>query len=91
MAAGIARPLDVGGRLCIPRPALRAVHLSPGDLVEIFVGRDDDDRPAVFLRKYRVKCHICESPLVEGEWVGFKERPVCFSCLKNLKGVDVGE
>lgn len=77
-ATGIVRKLDDLGRIVLPIELRRNLDLEVRDPVEIYVEGD-----CVILKKYEPTCVFCGKSKDIAE---FKGKPVCQSCLAELKG-----
>ena len=73
---GIVRKIDELGRLVLPIETRRAMGLSAGEGVEIFV---DGDR--VILKKYEPSCVFCGDA---DDVVVFNGKKVCRKCIAEL-------
>lgn len=76
---GIVRKIDELGRLVLPIETRRALGLSAGEGVEIFV---DGDR--VILQKYEPSCIFCGSSC---GLVSYHGRNVCVECIENMSNI----
>lgn len=74
---GVSRKVDDLGRIVLPAELRRSFDIREGDLIEISV---DDDR--IVLAKQRNSCTFCGG--ADG-LRQYRERPVCTSCLAELK------
>lgn len=75
---GIVRRIDDLGRIVIPMELRRTLGISVKDPLAIYV---EGDR--IILQKHRDACALCgdtDLPMVE-----VRERPVCESCLTEIK------
>lgn len=73
---GIVRKIDELGRLVLPIETRRALGLSAGEGVEIFV---DSDR--VILKKYEPACIFCGDA---DDVIIFNGKKVCRKCAADL-------
>ena len=73
---GIVRNIDELGRIVVPKEMRKALDITDNDPVEIAM---EGDR--IVLRKKVASCVFCGS---EGEYVVFKSKRVCKSCLEEI-------
>ena len=77
---GMERPVDVLGRVVIPREIRKCLQIEDGkDSFDIFF---EDD--SIILRKHQEKCSLCGN---EGELVDYKGRMICRNCIEDLKNL----
>lgn len=74
----LIKRLDLAGRLVIPRTMLEPANLEPGDIVELYAERDEDDQPAIVIRRRTDKCVFCGGL---DELVRVRGKFVCSTCL----------
>ncbi len=78
---GMERPVDVLGRVVIPREIRKRLQIEDGkDSFDIFFEND-----AIILRKHQEKCFLCGA---EGDLKEFKDHVICSSCLAEIKELD---
>ena len=78
---GMERPVDVLGRVVIPREIRKRLQIVDGqDSFDIFF---EDD--AIILRKHQEKCFICGGTESLKE---FKDQMICENCLAEIKALD---
>lgn len=68
--AGIIRALDKQRRLIIPKELLASANIDAGDLVEVWVGQTEDNKPCVILEKVESAtggCPFCGAAMKGGE------------------------
>ena len=70
------RNLDNLGRITIPKELRESRDINLKDILEIFI---DDNK--IILRKYQLKCCLCDSP---DNTIKFKEKLICRDCIDNL-------
>ncbi|CCC86167.1 putative transition state regulator Abh (plasmid) [Paenibacillus polymyxa M1] len=79
-STGMTRPLDVLGRIVIPKEMRTSMDFNVGDPVEIFM---DQDTNTLAFRKYTgMSCKMCGS--IE-QLTYFKESFLCNDCIRELK------
>lgn len=91
---GIIRVPDRQGRLHVPKEALTAVGIGPGDRVEVWSDVDEQGNPALVLKKHNPRCVLCNGELFMGEFKPFKGKNVCVECLAVIKaeqGEQIGQ
>jgi AbrB family transcriptional regulator, transcriptional pleiotropic regulator of transition state genes len=76
-ATGVSRKVDDLGRIVLPAELRRSFDIREGDHVEISV---EDDY--IVLSKRRSLCTFCGG---SDGLRGYREHPVCSSCLAELK------
>jgi transcriptional pleiotropic regulator of transition state genes len=74
---GIVRRVDDLGRIVIPMELRRTLGIRVKDPISIFV-----EGERIILEKYRASCVICGG---EEEVGAIKDRPVCASCVAEIK------
>lgn len=74
---GVSRKVDDLGRIVLPAELRRSFDIREGDHIEISVDADN-----IILTKRRTACTFCGS--TDG-LRPYRERPVCASCLSELK------
>lgn len=77
-STGIVRRVDELGRIVIPKELRRTLDIDEGDPMGIYV---DGDR--IILIKHQVTCLFCDST---DDISTFKGKPVCKTCLQEIKG-----
>ncbi|MCC8075822.1 MAG: AbrB/MazE/SpoVT family DNA-binding domain-containing protein [Clostridiales bacterium] len=78
-STGIVRKVDELGRIVLPIELRRTLDIAEKDELEIYV-----EGASIVLKKYQTSCVFC------GETDGvtsFKDKPVCQSCLQQLRGL----
>ena len=77
-STGIVRRIDSVGRLIIPCGIRKMAKINNNDAVEIYM--EDDNK--IILKKYSTRCIFCsETDDIED----FKGKPICKSCMEELK------
>ena len=74
---GIVRRVDDLGRIVIPMELRRTLGINVKDPMAIFV---EDDK--IILEKHRDVCTLCGS---EENITEFKDRPLCQTCIDEIK------
>lgn len=78
-STGIVRKVDELGRIVLPIELRRTLDISERDALEIYV-----DGSSIILRKYQPSCIFCGNAK---NVVSYKNKNICPSCLKQLKGM----
>jgi AbrB family transcriptional regulator, transcriptional pleiotropic regulator of transition state genes len=76
-STGVSRKVDDLGRIVLPSELRKSFDIREGDLVDIAV---DEER--IVLQKRRDVCAFCRG---SDGLRRFRDRPVCASCLAELK------
>ena len=82
-STGIVRRVDELGRIVLPIEMRRTLDIAEKDALEIYV-----DGSSVILKKYKPSCIFCDATR---SITMFKGKNVCPRCLKELKGLTLGE
>ena len=82
-STGIVRRVDELGRIVLPIEMRRTLDIAEKDALEIYV-----DGASVILKKYKPSCIFCDA---SRSLTRFKGNNVCPRCLKELKGLTLGE
>ena len=82
-STGIVRRVDELGRIVPPSEMRRTLDIAEKDALEIYV-----DGASVILKKYKPSCIFCDATR---SVTMFKGKNVCPRCLKELKGLTLGE
>lgn len=78
-ATGVSRCIDELGRIVIPKSMRKKLGINSGDPLEF---RIEDG--SIVITPDKGRCTLC---LSEGELISFKGRPVCRTCLDELKAI----
>jgi transcriptional pleiotropic regulator of transition state genes len=78
---GVVRRIDELGRIVIPVEIRKRFGIADHDALEISVQGD-----VIMLQRPRTECVFCGS---QDALSVFRERPVCETCLDELRGDDV--
>ncbi len=76
-ATGIARRVDILGRVVIPKELRRTLGIESNDPLEMYVEGD-----LIFLTKYKPACIFCDST---EEVKNYRDKLICTECLAALK------
>ena len=76
-STGIVRKVDELGRIVLPIELRRTLDIGEKDALEIYV-----DASSIVLKKYEPACVFCGNAK---NVIGYKNKNVCPSCLKELK------
>lgn len=76
-STGVSRKVDDLGRIVLPAELRRSFDIREGDLIDISVIED-----RIVLEKRRNACTFCQT--ADGLRT-YRDRPVCASCLAELK------
>ena len=76
-ATGMVRPVDVLGRVVLPKELRKIFGIENGDSVEVFV---EDDK--IILKKYQPGCYTCSA--VESEMSYFYGKLICNKCVNDI-------
>ena len=82
-STGIVSRVDELGRIVLPIEMRRTLDIAEKDALEIYV-----DGASVILKKYKPSCIFCDATR---SVTMFKGKNVCPRCLKELKGLTLGE
>ena len=82
-STGIVRRVDELGRIVLPIEMRRTLDIAEKDALEIYV-----DGASIILKKYKPSCIFCDATR---SVTMFKGKNVCPRCLKELKGLTLGE
>ena len=82
-STGIVRRVDEPGRIVLPIEMRRTLDIAEKDALEIYV-----DGASLILKKYKPSCIFCDATR---SVTMFKGKNVCPRCLKELKGLTLGE
>lgn len=85
--SGVTRKVQETGRVTIPRTILDAAYIKPGDDVELYLGQEGLVT-VIVIRPASNVCLFCKHPVFRGQYVEHKDRVVCHSCIKEMKGID---
>lgn len=75
-STGIVRPVDMFGRIVLPKELRSTLNITDKDSLEIFV--EDSN---IILKKYQPSCVFCGSM---DRISTFKEHNICYKCLEKL-------
>lgn len=76
-STGIVRKVDELGRVVIPIELRRTLQIEQKDALEIYV-----DGEMIILKKYEPACIFCGNA---SNIRHFREKNICFSCLKEMQ------
>ena len=75
-STGIVRPVDMFGRIVLPKELRSTLGITEKDSLEIFV-----EDSAIILKKYQPSCIFCGSM---DRISKYKDHNVCFNCVERL-------
>lgn len=75
-STGIVRPVDMFGRIVLPKELRSTLGITEKDSLEIFV-----EDSAIILKKYQPSCIFCGSM---DRISNFKDHNVCLKCVERL-------
>jgi len=79
------RSVDKQRRIVVPREALKAAGIKPGDLVALYSDKDIDGTPTIVVEKFWEGCALCGGDLRKQATVLY-EKKICADCVEKLKG-----
>jgi transcriptional pleiotropic regulator of transition state genes len=75
-STGIVRPVDMFGRIVLPKELRSTLNITEKDSLEIFV-----EENSIILKKYQPSCVFCGSM---DRISKYKEHNVCHKCMERL-------
>jgi len=81
------RSVDKQRRIVVPKEALKAAGINPGDLVALYSDKDIDGTPTIVIEKFWECCALCGGDLRRQATVMY-EKKICPECIEKLKKED---
>ncbi len=79
------RSIDSQRRIVVPKEALQAAGIKPGDILALYSDKDVDGTPIIVIEKFWESCVLCGGDLTKHATVMY-EKKICPHCIEKLKG-----
>jgi len=87
---GLIRNIDKQRRVIIPKEALLAAQIEPGDLLGIYADQGPDGTPIIVIAKYEAGCTLCGEPFNDNETVlTLYEKSICETCQSEIENLNL--